>query len=321
MKFIQKKSINYIYLSSILSESDKDNHFSNYGPAVQLLEQTARDMLKISEDKAIIATSSGAAALQAILYGLGFSHHKPTIATQAFTFPCNFQGLAENPEIFDCTTDYDIDISTVQSEYIIITNCFGHLTNINRILETAQKNNKTIIFDNAATPYSFYKGENACNYGLASFISLHHTKPIGFGEGGLAIIDKKYESAVRSAINFGKYNNQFTPRGSNFKMSDVSAAGILQWWKQFNIDSYKDTLMNNYYQQLSKYNSNTVQLFKNHSIDFMPSCLPIIENSPVLEYGYCIEEYKKYYVPIKPLPNASRLYTNIACLPITSRII
>ena len=30
----------------------------------------------------------------------------------------------------------------------------------------------------------FYEGENSCNLPDASFISLHHTKPIGFGEGG-----------------------------------------------------------------------------------------------------------------------------------------
>ena len=54
-------------------------------------------------------------------------------------------------------------------------------------------NNKFLIFDNAATPFTYYKGKSCCNYGHGSTISFHHTKPLGFGEGGAIIVDKKYE--------------------------------------------------------------------------------------------------------------------------------
>jgi dTDP-4-amino-4,6-dideoxygalactose transaminase len=57
------------------------------------------------------------------------------------------------------------------------------------------------------------EGTNSCNLGNASFISLHHTKPIGFGEGGLVIIDKEYEESVRIACNFGLVNGAFNERG------------------------------------------------------------------------------------------------------------
>ena len=85
----------------------------------------------------------------------------------------------------------------------IVTNCFGHLQDLDRILHFLLKYDKLVIFDNAATPYSFYNGVNSCNLGNASFISLHHTKPIGFGEGSLAIVDKHLEEQVRIACNFG----------------------------------------------------------------------------------------------------------------------
>ena len=74
---------------------------------------------------------------------------------------------------------------------VIATNCFGHLQDLNYITTQALNHDKILIFDNAATPYSFYKGTNSCNLGVGSFVSFHHTKPIGFGEGGIAIIDKK----------------------------------------------------------------------------------------------------------------------------------
>ena len=67
-----------------------------------------------------------------------------------------------------------------------------------------------IIFDNAATPYTFWEGTNSCNYRERDLMYLlHHTKPIGFGEGGLAIIDKKYEESVRIATNFGISRRKF----------------------------------------------------------------------------------------------------------------
>ena len=53
------------------------------------------------------------------------------------------------------------------------------------------------------------------------------------GEGGLVIIDKEYEEAVRRACNYGKVGEQFNERSGNFKMSEFSAAGILQYWDQF----------------------------------------------------------------------------------------
>ena len=36
-------------------------------------------------------------------------------------------------------------------------------------------------------------------------------------------------------------------RGGNFKMSEVSAAAILQWWDQFNIDDLQQKYLDNYY--------------------------------------------------------------------------
>ena len=104
------------------------------------------------------------------------------------------------------------------------------------------------MFDNAASPYSFWKGTNSCNLGVASYVSLHHTKPIGFGEGGLIIIDKKYEKYARASINFGLMDDEpINDRGGNLKMSEVSAAAILQWWDQFNIDDLQQKYLDNYY--------------------------------------------------------------------------
>ena len=88
-----------------------------------------------------------------------------------------------------------------------------------------------------ATPYTFFKGKNSCNFGIGATISFHHTKPLGFGEGGAIIVDKKYEKNIRCLINFGidlteKY---WVKEGNNYKMSDISAVYILQYLDNFNL--------------------------------------------------------------------------------------
>ena len=62
--FILKKQLDSDRFNDYLYTANTTNQFSNYGYAVQLLEQRARDMLKIDDNKSIIATSSGSTALE-----------------------------------------------------------------------------------------------------------------------------------------------------------------------------------------------------------------------------------------------------------------
>ena len=241
--FILKKSFNLEAFDSYLKAARDTNQFTNYGMAVQLLEQRARVLLKIDDSKAIIATNNGSTALHAIIYAMSRQDNKSyRVATQDFTFPCNSQGPAGGPIVVDVDANIQIDLNdqylSQYADMVIVTNCFGHLQNLDYILENTK--GKKVIFDNAASPYSFWRGTNSCNLGSASFISLHHTKPLGFGEGGLVIIDKEYEESVRIACNFGLVNGAFNERGGNFKMSELAAAGILQWWDSFDIDSLQN---------------------------------------------------------------------------------
>jgi len=251
MTFILKKYLDIDLFQKYLIPAQESNQFTNYGNAVRLLEDRAREMLKIDDSKAVIATSSGSSAISGIIYAIDRKEGKGSrVATQAFTFPSNVQGGAIGAIAVDF--DHALNIDTTSeflveySDLVIVTNCFGHLQNIDLILQAL--NNKNIVFDNAASPYSFWKGTNSCNLGVASYVSLHHTKPIGFGEGGLIIIDKKYEKYARASINFGLMDDEpINDRGGNLKMSEVSAAAILQWWDQFNIDDLQQKYLDNYY--------------------------------------------------------------------------
>jgi len=327
--FIIKKQLDSDRFNEYLLTANTTNQFTNYGYAVQLLEQRARDMLKIDDSKAVIATSSGTSALDAILYGIEtYDKEVCRVSTQAFTFPSNCLGKAQGPIITDitahCNMNLDDEYLLKYSNTVIVTNIFGHLQNFKEIINKTEDRDKKLLIDNAATPYSFWEGTNSCNLGTASYISLHHTKPIGFGEGGLVIIDKKYEESVRIACNFGKHDTICNEQGGNFKMSELSAAGILQWWDQFNIDNMQEIFMTNYNTLRYEMREENGDFWFNHTSDtWFPTCLPFICNLPLEEVSgeFKGKEYKKYYKPLNDSHAISNLvYNNIMCIALTNGV-
>jgi len=322
--FVSKKSIDYDKLKKYLETAHDTNQFSNGGWAVSELERRARDMLQIDDSKAIIATSSGSSALHAIIFAIHrYNEASLRIVTQDFNFPSASQGPATGPILVDFDNELnfklDDELAFNYGSIYIVTNCFGHLQDLDKILTFCQKHKKTVIFDNAASPYSFHNGTNSCNLGNASFISLHHTKPIGFGEGGLAIVEKHLEEYVRIACNFGFIDRRFNERGSNFKMSELSAAGILQYWDSFDIDELMNKTLDSYYDTLFRLNQNHLgDLFPNHADEskFLPSCLPYIYEKPMTLEEIDDNEAKKYYVPLRGLRISTEIYNRIICHPI-----
>tara|TARA_Y100000816_G_scaffold290542_2_gene279491 strand:+ start:1010 stop:1960 length:951 start_codon:yes stop_codon:yes gene_type:complete len=305
-----------------LQNAEKTNQFTNYGWAAKELEIRARDMLEIDESKAIIACCSGTAALHAMLWGIQRQDGTQRIGTQDFTFASNSIGPAEGPIVTDMKPDCNLNLDDpyiTQSKILIVTNVFGHLQDLDYISEYYFP---YIIFDNAACPYTFWEGSNSCNWGTGSYISLHHTKPIGFGEGGLAIIDKKYEESVRIATNFGIVDGNFNERSSNYKISEVSAAAILQWWDQFDINTLSNQYQDNYFKLKYEFRDIEGKTWINHSEDekFFPNCFPFFAEEKIPKEISEKYEIKKYYKPLRGFSVATALYDNIQCFSITEGI-
>lgn len=281
-------------------------------------------MLKIDDDKAVIATNSGTSALHAMLWAIQRAEGQQRVGTQDFTFPSNSLGPAQGPIVADLKPDLNINL---EDQYIgmcnilIVTNIFGHLQDIDYITDNCSSD--YLIFDNAATPYTWWEGTNSCNLGTGSYISLHHTKPIGFGEGGLAIIDKKYEKEVRTACNFGLVDGRFNERSGNYKMSDISAAAILQWWDQFDIDEMRDQYLDNYYKVRYELRDEEGDAWINFGDDekFFPSCYPFIHSTDkTVEDNETKYEARKYYHPLREFPISQTIYNRILCYSLTDGV-
>lgn len=316
--FIEPKSISYDIFEKYLKDAEHTNQYTNYGSAVKLLESRARKELQIPNDYAIIACCNATAGLQTIYSVLEITRGKQQKATQAFTFPSSFLGDAKKSEVYDLDYSDNINLKDrIKANIVTVTNVFGHVQELETILNSGY----TIVFDNAATPFSFFKGKNTCSLGFASVISLHHTKPLGFGEGGLIIINRQHEKLTRALINFGNGNFVILPKSSNSKMSELSAAGILQYWDTNPVEAKKETYCHNYFnlknKLLNKYKGRTLNNYSDKN-GFFPSCLPFVfdnenEADPSLFPGV---ETRKYYKPLLPFPNSYNLYSRILCFPI-----
>lgn len=327
-QWVPRKHINHDRVKELLQQSIASNHFTNGSPVVALLEKRTRDILKIDDSKAVICVSNGTVALWAAVAAMELYHSKDLqFCTQSFTFPASAQGYLDNVNIIDIDNNGGIDLSAIDiktCDGIIVTNIFGNIVDITKYETWCAEHNKLLIFDNAATANTFYKGKNACNYGTAATLSFHHTKPIGFGEGGCVIIDAKYERSFRNVMNFGIDNTlplgKWNRKGGNYKMSDLQAAYIMQYLDGFDSIVGKTTDLYGYFlEKIAAYPH--IELFPNFSdgVPFVSCICVLVEDSKTIMENllenniYC----RKYYNPLIPSPIATSIYNKIICISCT----
>jgi dTDP-4-amino-4,6-dideoxygalactose transaminase len=328
--WVPKKNIDREKINNLLAPCLLTGRFTNYGPNVELLENLIRDKLQVKDSKAIVVVSNGSVALHILTSAIDYYHKNNSIwATQSFTFPASAQGTLANVKILDIDLDGGIDLSNIEQSVngLIVTNIFGNVVDIDKYIDYCNKNNKFLIFDNAATAFTFYKDKNCVNYGDGCTISLHHTKPLGFGEGGAIIVDKKYEKIIRCFINFGinLTDNYYIQEGNNSKMSEISAVYIIQYLEN-NFDTIIETHKNLYYYLKScletKYTNLKCILFPSFHNDIItPACFSLLFENYSDNIRVCLLEHsifcKKYYHPLINTPNSTDIYNKILCIPCT----
>ena len=323
INYIENKKISFKRVEKILFKSKKINHYSNNGPTKIALEKKIEKLLNINEKKRVICTNNGTAALHALMM-LCQSKGLTKFVSPAFTFPSvNVGNRGGNTTILDidlntCTLPLD-KILLQHYDVIIITNLFGTYTNIPEWIDFCEKENKILIFDNASSPMSKYQKINICNFGHYSFGSLHHTKYLGFGEGGFIIAPEDEYNSINSILNFGFYDNkQYDKLSSNFKMSDISAAFILQHLERYDMNKH---IKNQKYLITHINNITNVQILNyNHNVVY--GNLPVLfdTNADQSYFKNLQIEANKYYKPLSNCKNSNTIYNRIINFPLNQSL-
>ena len=244
IKFIGKKKISPPRIEELLKLSEATNDYTNDGPVKGLLENKLQSLLDIDiHNKKVLCFNNGTSALHGIMLLCQKKYNTQRWVTPAFTFPSVVVGGIFNVDVLDI----NFKTGTLEKypellapyDGIVLTNLFGSYVDIPWWEKFCRKNNKILVFDNASSPLSKRKGVNICNFGDYSFGSLHHTKYLGFGEGGFAVIPSSDYRLISQLTNFG-YDKakKYHRLSSNFKMSDVSAAYILSQVENYDIERH-----------------------------------------------------------------------------------
>ena len=329
INWVGNKTVNMNIVNNKIQECIENTNFTNNGKNVLQLQKDLKNLFHIDENKETLLTCNGDIGINAIIGGFNIHYQKKLRFVQSFTFPTSIQGNLNDSIVFDIDENMGPDIKLLESrkhEYdgIVITNCFGLSVNIELYEKFCYDNNKILVFDNAASSMTFYKNKNHINYGHASMISLHHTKPIGFGEGGFILFDKKYLESMKKSICFGytdifKYN--YDIYDNNYKISEIASIYISEYLKNIDIIFKHYTKIIKYFIEKIKKIHN-IFLLQNYSEyeESLLSTIPIIFDKKV-NIDKFIEnkiEAKKYYYPIENEnhKNSQKLFDNIICLPL-----
>jgi dTDP-4-amino-4,6-dideoxygalactose transaminase len=307
-------------------------HLTNQGPLQNVLGSQFLSMahlISIDDDKmnyAAIPCANGTAALHALVsLWNSIKGCKLRWVTQAFTFAPAHQGpLSESLIVDNCAIHGGPDLTLIDLDAydgILVTNCMGRVTDVEYYEEFARTHNKVLLFDNAATPLGTVGGRSIHSFGDGSIVSLHETKLLGRGEGGLMIVRENLRDQALSIINFG-FDLKIDPKhrvptvyGSNYRMSDISAAAILAWWRHVEATGMIDRIKALHV----KFESNGEAPDFADAGSTLFACM-IRRKTPELT-DFCERmrvEAKQYYRPLKSeaTPVATRWYEDYLCMPL-----
>lgn len=307
IQYVENKKIDWKNVNCYLEITKSSNQWSNGGPISKVLESWIENHLQL-KNKKIIAVNSGTSALHALVNMYNYlTDKKLKWITSAFSFPCCIQGPLMEATIVDCDEQGRLPLNNYADyDGVIIHNPFG--TCDNDYFDKINKcyNDKLIIVDSCTAIQSVRGIQD-------EFVSLHHTKPWGFGEGGFAVVAPENEELLRSICNFGLIGNymNLSKFSNNYKISETSCAFALQ--RLIQINEIKKN-------QNEQYNR-IVIIANNLNIKVMnvctgiPVCVPLVFENRVNLAG--IEEVKlqKYYKPLANTKNAKSLYDRIVCFP------
>lgn len=230
VKFIENKAVDYVYLERVMERARHANHYTNFGPVAQQLEQALSHIWQVPQDRSVVFASSATTALFA-LAGVHASHkgRRLRFATCTFGFMATNIGPLCDTILCDSDDRGMLDLAAITDEMrdnidgLIVTNIFGLNRDLSAYRSYCHTHDKVLIIDNATGFGGFDRTQ-----GYDEVVSFHHTKAWGVGEAGIAVIAAEDEALFRALVSFGTGAAVWLRfYASNAKISDFSAGLVL----------------------------------------------------------------------------------------------
>ena len=215
-----------------------------------------------TKSKYAIGLNSGTDALMMALMATGIKK-----GDEVITSPISFIATAgaivhigATPVFVDVREDFLINPSLIEkaitskTKAIMPVHWSGRTSDMNEIINIANKNNLIIIEDSAQSMGAFYKNKHAGTFGICGAISFHPLKNLnGLGDGGMLLTqDKEIAEKVQRYRNHGLVSRDCVEEfGINSRL-DIIHSEVLKYrltkldWviekRSYNVNYYKNNI-------------------------------------------------------------------------------
>lgn len=209
------------------------------GPRVAAFEEAFAEFCGV---KHAVATSSGTTALHTALLAHGIGEGDEVI-TSSFTFIASANSIlytGAKPVFVDIDPQsYNLDPEMIEAAIsertraIMPVHLFGLSSEMQPMLELAEKHNLVVIEDACQSHGATYQGKRVGSFGTGAF-SLYPTKNMTSAEGGMITTDdENFAAECRIIRQHGMRRRYYhDDLGFNFRMTDVHAAIGLEQLKK-----------------------------------------------------------------------------------------
>ena len=167
--------------------------------------------------KHAIGVNTGTDALYLCASAIGLKPGDEVI-TVAHTFVATVGAVTTRgatPILVDVSDDFNIDVEqiekciTLKTKAIFPVHLNGHMCNMDRIMEIAEKNHLFVIEDAAQALGAKYKGKRSTSFGLAGIFSFYPAKMLGTaGDGGMVCTnDDSFARQIRALRDNGRVDS------------------------------------------------------------------------------------------------------------------
>ena len=317
MAFVEAKSPDLDRVGQLLEAPARHNHWTNRGPLHRVLALAFHEYFGLGSDRAVVPCANGGIALETLarLHDARAGKRLRWVVS-SFSFWNLGRGYFSTATVIDCDAEGLLSLDELAAlpldayDGIVVTNPFGLCRDFDRYRDFAGRHDKAMLIDNAA---GVRRSIPEVDY---QSLSLHHTKPYGVGEGGLAVLPAAEAEEFFELIDY----RTLAPRRAgcwlnNGKLSDLACAFHLdrlerspEWAPHYELQAARILRIAQGVglRPLLPPDGSTVAT----SLPFLadrPILVSQLEN-PLLTLG-------KYYVPLAPTPNAGVIYERIVNVP------
>lgn len=317
IKFVEAKAPDLSRVSSLLTLPQKQNQWANRGPLYNMLSDKYAMHFNLDVGRKVTPCANGGVALEAMSRLLGQRAGRAMRwVGSAFSFQNLGRGHFADMRFVDCTAEGLLDLDELRKlpadsfDGLVVVNPFGLFSDFSAYIDYAQNTNKALLIDNAAGVHSTIP-----DWPWQAF-SLHHTKPYGMGEGGLALTPSDAAEDLYALLDYGPPPERPADWLNNGKISDISCAFLIDRLEQAG-------------QWVPRYHA---QVERVHGIAREVGLHPIrpfAQTAPATSWAFKAEgdiplvsiraasriNFVKYYKPLRPLPRTVALFDRLLNIP------